>query len=440
MPKKKKKAQQKGKLVRNVSGDSLLGETQGGTGIVDARRVAQSSDSAAGTDTRDSSDLEESEEELEEETEPEGFKMPIKLDPDNPFPADPLSYQLYSSIVDKKDRRKITGVLERLQLYSENHHFLLGQGSKMSYSELLMGMLFENEEVVPVPPLLVKNYMRVNADTGEVEDQRFGARLYLTNRRIFLLDSSLHKVPTLMDDPEVFQPRPAGTAPASRISKAGTFIPTKDNFQGFMLMRKLNIDYIVKDEVWYYPIPLNLVKGIELDIHYETIAHGWLYQKRPLLIVIIIAVAAAYMISSALYAIPPAALIGSFTPGETVDSTSSQSLINESFGGSLSGDNQTTRTEPEPDYSFSFLTLFTGIGGIVATPIVFLTYPVYSRSDFKPRMTQTRTVTFGALDPIEQRHTLYKLDVDDRYSMTAVKDYLHLLQEYSPYVNGQVLE
>ena len=71
MPKKKKKAQQKGKLVRNVSGDSLLGETQGGTGIVDARRVAQSSDSAAGTDTRDSSDLEESEEELEEETEPE---------------------------------------------------------------------------------------------------------------------------------------------------------------------------------------------------------------------------------------------------------------------------------------------------------------------------------------------------------------------------------
>ena len=42
-------------------------------------------------------------------------------------------------------------------------------------------------------------------------------------------------------------------------------------------------------------------------------------------------------------------------------------------------------------------------------------------------------------DPITQQHCMYKLYLEDGYSMIEAKNYLSLMQEYAPHLSGFVL-
>ena len=72
-------------------------------------------------------------------------------------------------------------------------------------------------------------------------------------------------------------------------------------------------------------------------------------------------------------------------------------------------------------------------------PVIFLFLKVYGRSDFSPKMEQEREITLGCKDPITQQHRIYRLLLEEGYSMIDAKNYLSIMQEYAPHLSGVVL-
>ena len=77
--------------------------------------------------------------------------------------------------------------------------------------------------------------------------------MFLTNKRLFFLDADLDRVPSLQESDDI----------------------------GGLVLNKIKVVYEVTDDIWYYPVPLTNLKGMSLDIHFATIANGWIHQSRP---------------------------------------------------------------------------------------------------------------------------------------------------------------
>ena len=174
--------------------------------------------------------------------------------------------------------------------------------------------------------------------------------MFLTNKRLFFLDADLDRVPSLQESKDV----------------------------GGMVLHKLKVVYEVTDDIWYYPMPLTNLKGMSLDIHFTTLATGWIHEKRPWWSVII-SLAGFALLGYALY------------QHYQLSTTDMQQLI----GGGI--------------------TSFIG-------PMLFLFLKVYSRSPFQPVQKQERKVTLGAKDPITQQHAIYQLFLDDQYTIVEAKN------------------
>jgi hypothetical protein len=114
-------------------------------------------------------------------------------DKNHVFAKDPPSYTLFTTLNDLRTQQMVQKVVPKLKQYSEHHSSLLGQGSHMTYEDLLMGMFLEDEQLVPVRPLLITNYRKCDAlaPGWPLEDEKHGLRLFLTNKRLFFLVSSL---------------------------------------------------------------------------------------------------------------------------------------------------------------------------------------------------------------------------------------------------------
>ena len=54
-------------------------------------------------------------------------------------------------------------------------------------------------------------------------------------------------------------------------------------------------------------------------------------------------------------------------------------------------------------------------------------------------MEQEREITLGCKDPITQQHRIYRLLLQEGYSMIDAKNYLSIMQEYAPHLSGVVL-
>ena len=87
----------------------------------------------------------------------------------------------------------------KLADYGMKHTHLLGQGSHMGYEEMLLGMFLENEKLVPVRPLMITNYRMCNAEKigWPVDQEKFGLRLFLTNKRIFFIEAEIERISRL---------------------------------------------------------------------------------------------------------------------------------------------------------------------------------------------------------------------------------------------------
>ena len=141
----------------------------------------------------------------------------------------------------------------------------------MTYEDLLMGMFLEDEQLVPVRPLLITNFRKCNCDLAgwPVEEEKFNLRLFLTNKRIFILDAELHEHKLLERD-------------EAQIKSAGVFC-----------VDRLSITHAVDDDLFYQPIPLNNITGLSFQLHYNTKATGWLFRSRPWWAIFVLVVGAS---------------------------------------------------------------------------------------------------------------------------------------------------
>lgn len=178
----------------------------------------------------------------------------------NPFWEHGVSSGKFMSITDPTERRKITYAVTRLDEYCAAHETLLGQGSQMAHSEMISAMLFDEETLVPIPPLLCTSFRKSIVETGATKDFRFGVKVYMTNRRLILMDAHLVRASTLDD-----------------------VLPKED--QSFFLRQRHKVEVEVSDKSWYYPVPLSNLKGVALEINYRTKAAGFLYQRRPVYLI-----------------------------------------------------------------------------------------------------------------------------------------------------------
>jgi len=288
-----------------------------------------------------------------------------KLDKNNPFYKHPASYTVFSTVTDVRYQGKITALAKELHEYAEQHQTLLRQ--RLTYEELLHGMLYPGEDLIPVKPMLIRDFIEATI-TDETVVERYGVRMFLTNKRLFFLDADLERIPMLEDHSDTV---------------------------GGLTLSKLKVTYEVTDDIWYYPVPLTNLKGMSLDIHFATTATGWIAQKRPWW-AILWCIAAFGMLAWGIF-----------------------KLV-------------------EKDETDIVLIIVSGLLSLVG-PLIFFIMKVYSRTEFTPKMEQQRQITLGCKDPITQQHAVYKLFMEDHYSMIEAKNYLSLMQEYSPHLSGFVL-
>ena len=291
----------------------------------------------------------------------------LKLDGrGNPFSKHPESWSVFSSITESRYRDNIMSMEQELLEYAESHQMMLR--SRLTYEELLDGMLYPGEMRIPIKPMLIGDMMNCDHD-GNVLQERIGVRMFLTNRRIFFLDADLERIPMLE----------ASNADTSR-----------------MTLSKMKVSYEVTDDIWYYPVPLANLKGVSLDIHFATSAHGWITQKRPWWAILI------WLIGMGMLA---HAIIQREKLGEWEN--------------------------------LNFVYVASALAGL--GPIIFLFLKSYGRSDFSPKMEQEREITLGCKDPITQQHRVYRLMLQENYALVDAKNYLSIMQEYAPHLSGVVL-
>lgn len=320
-----------------------------------------------------SGDMVNSTDELNDETDVgesgEGGDKPKKLKLDgrgNPFAKHPESWSVFTSITESRYRDNIMVMEQELLDYAESHQMMLRD--RLTYEELLDGMLYPGEMRIPIKPMLIGDMRNCDHD-GNVLNERIGVRMFLTNRRIFFLDADLERVPMLEES---------------------------NNELGKITLSKMKVSYEVTDDIWYYPVPLSNLKGVSLDIHFATSAHGWITQKRPWWAILVWIVGMLMLAHAVL---------------------------------------QRERLGDWEDMNFLYAaSTLAGLG-----PIIFLFLKVYGRSDFTPKMEQEREITLGCKDPITQQHRVYRLLLEEGYSMIEAKNYLSIMQEYAPHLSGVVL-
>ena len=269
-----------------------------------------------------------------------------KLDKNNPFYKHPASYTVFSTVTDVRYQGKITALAKELHEYAEQHQTLLRQ--RLTYEELLHGMLYPGEDLIPVKPMLIRDFIEATITDETVVERcetssalaqivevaglivgvkmcrRYGVRMFLTNKRLFFLDADLERIPMLEDHSDTV---------------------------GGLTLSKLKVTYEVTDDIWYYPVPLTNLKGMSLDIHFATTATGWIAQKRPWW-AILWCIAAFGMLAWGIF-----------------------KLV-------------------EKDDTDIVLLIVSGLLSLVG-PMIFFIMKVYSRTEFTPKMEQQRQITLG---------------------------------------------
>lgn len=324
-----------------------------------------SGDMMNSTDMMNSGD--ENQAEPGEEEKSKASTKKLKLDGrGNPFSKHPESWSVFSSITDGRYRDKIMAMEQELLEYAESHQMMLR--NRLTYEELLDGMLYPGEMRIPIKPMLIGDMINCDAD-GTIITERIGVRMFLTNRRIFFLDADLERVP---------------------------MIEESDADNGKITLSKMKVSYEVTDDIWYYPVPLSNLKGVSLDIHFATSAHGWITQKRPWWAIVI------WLIGMGMLA---------------------HAWIQYEKNGEWE--------------NLNFLYAASALAGL--GPLIFFFLKVYGRSEFSPKMEQEREITLGCKDPLTQQHRMYRLLLQQDYSLTDAKNYLSIMQEYAPHLSGVVL-
>ena len=112
---------------------------------------------------------------------------------------------------------------------------------KVEVEEALRRTVAEGEAMYDMPPMRVQHFIRRIPNTGEMWD-RFGVVIYMTNRHLFIFDSS--------------------TSKANRLERKPIL--------GLFELQRYEIVHQRVDDMLMYPVPLNNIKGYSLDVSTES--------------------------------------------------------------------------------------------------------------------------------------------------------------------------
>ena len=81
-----------------------------------------------------------------------------KMNKNNPFHKDPVSYTIFSGITDNRYQNKIKAIATELHNYAEEHQTLLRQ--RLTYEELLQGMMYPGATLSFGPRIFSRHALR----------------------------------------------------------------------------------------------------------------------------------------------------------------------------------------------------------------------------------------------------------------------------------------
>lgn len=288
------------------------------------------------------------------------------------------------SSLKEKIKEEIKPMNEKCQLAHEEIY------DKVEVEEALRRTVAEGEAMYDMPPMQVRHFIRRIPSTGESWD-RFGVVVYMTNRHIFIFDSS--------------------TSKANRLERK----PILGAFE----LQRYEIVHQRVDDMLMYPVPLNNIKGYSLDVSTESHAVATLDQMRSknwLLLAVLMGALAALSF-----------FIGQFE--------SHPDLVLPDDG-SADGLEKGAVT-----FAIIFIELrwVAFAAACVVGPwalIMLFERPHLILSAPLPYKKEDRKVLIGAKEPMTKEHMVMELHLEDDYTTVNCKEFLRVMQLNSAHLCG----
>ena len=297
--------------------------------------------------------------------------MTDPINTSNPFSNDFQSSRLYQSISTPNEENFRKSILQRARsvnsIATKNH---TQQTSGESGETLISRMLISGESIASSTPLRCRSVKATDPKTMiEMTGGRIGVRAVVTSRRLLLVDAnknSSHKIRHAPSPSTFFSPpRP------------------KESF---------SVDTVVSDDVWFKPIPLNCITGMEILSSHGSEASALVSNNRhPGWFVLLLI-----------------GLLGFVTV-----------LVSEG------------------DENMTILGSSLAVLGCVGSIVV---YSMLARAKiYAPRTVvyKQRKISLGIYDTISNRPLLIELELQDSQNLTMAYDWCRILQQYAPQLSSE---
>jgi len=297
--------------------------------------------------------------------------MSNPINTNNPFQNDFQSSRLYQSITTPNEKNFRKAIIQRARsvnsIATRNH---TQQTSGESGETLISRMLITGENIASSTPLRCRSVNATDPRTlNQLGSGRIGVRAVVTSRRLLLVDAnknSMHKI------------RHAAS-PSSALSPPRP----KESF---------SVQTLVSDDVWFKPIPLNCITGMEILSSHGSEASALVSNNRhPGWFLML--------------------LVGILGFGVILVSDGDDNMV-------ITG-------------------LILAILGFVGS-MVF--YSLLARSKvYAPRTVvyKERKISIGIYDTISNRPLMLELELEDSQNLTTAYDWCRILQQYAPQLSSE---
>ncbi len=297
--------------------------------------------------------------------------MSDPINTNNPFQNDFQSSRLYQSLNTPNEDNFRKAIIQRARsvnsVATRNH---TQQTSGESGETLISRMLIAGENIVSSTPLRCRSVKATEPKTmNQLGSGRIGLRAVVTSHRLLLVDAnknSVHKIKHAVTPSSVLSPpRP------------------KESF---------SVETLVSDDVWFKPIPLNCVTGIEILSSHGSEASALVSNNRhPGWFLML--------------------LVGVLGFGTILVSNDDENLVITGF----------------------ILAVLGFLGSMVF-------YSFLARSKvYAPRsiVYKERKISLGIYDTISNRPLILELELEDSQNLSTAYDWCRILQQYTPQLSSE---
>jgi hypothetical protein len=298
--------------------------------------------------------------------------MTDPINTNNPFRNDLQSSRLYQSLSTPNEENFRKAIIQRIRsvnsIAKKNH---TQQTSGESGETLISRMLIAGENIASSTPLRCRSVKATDPRTmTEMGSGRIGVRAIVTSRRLLLVDANKNSLHIMRHAP----------SPTSFLSPPRP----KESF---------SVETGVSDDVWFKPIPLNCITGIEILSSHGSEASALVSNNRH----------------PGWFLMLLVGILGFVT---LLVSGEDDNLV---------------------------------IGGFILTVVGFvgsmMFYSLFAHSKiYAPRTViyKQRKISLGIYDTITNRPLVLNLELEDSQNLTTAYDWCRILQQYAPQLSSEM--